>query len=145
MGTFDTISDRYSDREIQVKCFGKGLRNLHVGDAVRLHRQMEADEITALSAEIAAGPHETVEADGHTIRLSLDERFMDTVSGVVTDLTDYQVVLTDGTHLTVTDGVLTGIADRRDDSLPCVDNHGCDSDGNVRLGGWVTGDDTELG
>lgn len=143
MGTFDTIIDELTDREIQVKCFGKGLRALNVGDAVRLYRQLDADALDALSAEIAAGPHETLEIGEQTIRLPRHERFMDLINGVITDLTDYQVILTDGTYLTVTGGILTGIGDPRDDTLRRVDNHGGDSDGNPRHGGWVTGTDPD--
>ena len=112
MGFFDTVV--VGTRRGQVKCFGRGMRTLGIGDVLSLHRPFAVD-----------------------VRLArLESATRDEAPGLVADLAvgepsalrDYQVVMIDGagseSHLIVRGGVLVDWQDEPASDLPRVGNRG---------------------
>ena len=103
MGLFDTVVA--GARHGQVKCFGRGMRTIHVGDALSLYRPVGLDEQLGRLESATPGDALGVAAD-----LAIGEP---------SELRDYQVAMTNDTgsesYLIVRDGVLI---DWRDEPTP---------------------------
>lgn len=142
MGTYDTIRD--GDREIQVKCLGKSLRELSAGDTVTLHVMPDYDEQLSLAAQVDAleatlGPRSDTVAEivEHGRALTGNDAYQALMRGRPVATGDYQIALSDGTHVTVRDHAIVGVADTRDETVPVVDNGGRPYIGTPHSAAWV--------
>jgi hypothetical protein len=112
VGLFDTVV--VGTRQGQVKCLGRGLRTLHVGDTVLLFRQVDADaQMRRLElAEPDAAP-------GVMAELAIGE---------LSELRDFQVVMLTAaaglSYVIVRDRVLVDWRDDPASDLPRIDNRG---------------------
>jgi hypothetical protein len=108
---FDTVE--VGTRTGQVKCFGRGLQTLRVGDSVTLFQQL--DHATKMRLLEAADPDDVATA----LELSY---------GDPTDWRDYQVVMQTEAGLTsyliVRDAKIHAWSDEAHADLPRVDNSG---------------------
>ena len=148
MGSYDTVIDEAGEisREIQVKCFGKGYRTIRVGSPVVLYKRLRDDAEARLNLEImefqregsaealAALPPDASEVDRFAASLSPGHhpRFGELLNGVPSDVTDFQVAVSDGSYFTVRAGVLINTYDVRDETMVCVNWRGDVWDGDPR-------------
>lgn len=129
MGLFDTVHT--PTRCGQVKCFGKRLADVRIGDLVVLHRLLDSAEYWALSGEVerdhdvvVKGPGDGSEGLAALQAWSDDPRTARLMSGDPQEAQDYQVLMYDGGgFLQVRGGRVDGWRDEAAE-VPCVDGYG---------------------
>lgn len=118
MGTFDTLHT--GERCGQFKCFGKGMRNLRLGDRVTRYEALVGTELHAVALLVddlrAAGPSEHPGPE-------FDAAFGRLIDGDARDTADFQVATSRG-FVTVIDHVIVAWDDVARADLLLVDNHG---------------------
>ena len=130
MGMFDTVTAE--NYEVQVKCFGKTLRHLTVGNEVTLYSPLNANDADELAEEISA--HDKAnEAVAEKLRTAGDYVALSALAhpsegelynGARTTMADYQVAAGDGTYITVAGGVITEVQSERNPHVACFGSAG---------------------